>query len=59
MIYRLVYDKKSREIIMAQEATGTVTTTMHEMEEFKTEEAMLKRIDELGLVSVLINDSEH
>ena len=49
MIYRLVYDMDSREIIMAQEATGTVTTTNHPIEEFDTEEAMIARIAELGL----------
>ena len=49
MIYRLVYDRDSREIIMAEEATGTVTTTIHPMEEFQTEEAMITRIKELGL----------
>ena len=48
-MYRLVYDEKTREIIMAQECTGSVTFTNDKQEEFETEADMLKRIDELGL----------
>jgi hypothetical protein len=48
-MWRLVYDPKTKQVIMAEEATHTHTETQHTVEEFETEAEMEKRIDELGL----------
>ena len=49
-MYRLVYNEKTRELIMAIGAEGVDTSTKHIVEEFETEGAMRDRIKDLDLV---------
>ena len=49
-VWRLVYKDGALIIKIDGTKKGSVTSTKYDIEEFKTEVEMLKRIDELGLV---------
>lgn len=46
--FRLVHDSE-KVIVLIEGTDTTITTTIHEVEEFKTEKEILDRIEELGL----------